>query len=43
VTHLELREKIVFEVMRGGRARWKVENEVNNRGDGKIRPRGVQT
>jgi len=30
VTHLKLSHKIVFAVMRGGRARWKVENETHN-------------
>jgi hypothetical protein len=30
VTHLQLNEEIVYEVMRGGRARWKVENETHN-------------
>jgi uncharacterized protein Usg len=30
VTHLELSQENVFEVMRGGRARWKVENETHN-------------
>jgi hypothetical protein len=30
VTHLELSPDIVWDVMRGGRARWKVENETHN-------------
>jgi hypothetical protein len=30
VTHLELTPDIVWDVMRGGRARWKVENETHN-------------
>jgi hypothetical protein len=30
VTHVELSQEIVFEVMLGGRARWKVENETHN-------------
>jgi hypothetical protein len=30
VTHLHLCQEIVYEVMRGGRARWKVENETHN-------------
>lgn len=30
VTHVELRVEIVWDVMRGGRARWKVENETHN-------------
>ena len=30
VTHLELTKEIVWDVMRGGRARWKVENETIN-------------
>ena len=30
VTHLELSKEILWDVMRGGRARWKVENETHN-------------
>ena len=30
VTHIELNEKNLYQVMRGGRARWKIENETFN-------------